>query len=251
LLAGTVPGELDVIVVANACRDRTAEVAAGYGVRVLSTSTGGKAHAIRLGDAACRTYPRIYVDADVTLDAESVRHLVAALSDPGVLAAAPEPEWDLEGAGRIARRICKVHNALIAPSRALAGVGAYALTEEAHSRVFPLPDIIADDGLVDRSFVGGERRTVPAARSVVRPARTVRAHLARRVRVRQGNRELDAMGIPAPHERLTLRSLSTLIHDRVVSLADATCYLAALAADRIISRRTPRGTWGTDASSRG
>ncbi|MFD2356325.1 hypothetical protein ACFSTC_54245 [Nonomuraea ferruginea] len=64
------------------------------------------------------------------------------------------------------------------------------LTEEGHRRVFPLPDVISDDGYVDGSFTGGERVVVTEARSVVRPARTVRAHLARRVRVRQGNRQL-------------------------------------------------------------
>jgi glycosyltransferase involved in cell wall biosynthesis len=246
-------GELDIVVVANACHDRTAEVAAEYdGVRVLSTPTGGKPHAIRLGDAVCETYPRIYLDADVTLSAASVRHLVAALDEPGVLAAAPLPEWDLEGAGRIARRVCKVHDALLSPVRALSGVGVYALTEQAHERVFPIPDVISDDGWVDRSFAGDERRTVPAARSVVRPARTVRAHLHRRVRVRLGNRELDALGKPAQHSSLRLRSLGGLIRARVVTPVDAVCYLGTLAADRVLTRRTDSESrsWSTDATTR-
>src|SRR3954447_19697398 len=67
LLAGARPGELDVVVVANACTDRTAEVAGRAGVRVLATPKPGKANAIRLGDAECVTFPRIYLDADVEL----------------------------------------------------------------------------------------------------------------------------------------------------------------------------------------
>ena len=39
LLAGSTPGELDVVVVANACTDRTAEIAREAGVRVVETST--------------------------------------------------------------------------------------------------------------------------------------------------------------------------------------------------------------------
>ncbi|WP_205315402.1 glycosyltransferase, partial [Nonomuraea lactucae] len=65
LLGGAEPGEFDVVVVANACSDRTAEVARAAGVRVVETPTGGKAGALRLGDAACRAFPRLYLDADV------------------------------------------------------------------------------------------------------------------------------------------------------------------------------------------
>ena len=252
LTRGSDTGEFDIVVVANGCRDRTVDIAERHGVRVLSTPVGGKAKALRLGDAACRTYPRIYLDADVTLSAESVRELVAALGKPGILAAAPVPEWNLDGAGRVARRICKVHDALMSRSRALAGVGVYALTEEAHDRVFPIPDVICDDEWVHRSFGSSERQTVPAARSVVRPARTVRAHLARRVRVRQGNRQLDEMGKPAPRGTLRLRTLSTLVINRVVGPVDAACYLGVLAADRVVSRWAGSGgpSWSTDATTR-
>ncbi len=252
LLGAALPGELDIIVVANACHDRTAAVAAGLGVRVISTPVGGKPHAIRLGDAACRTFPRIYLDADVTLSVDSVRALVDALERPGVLAASPTPLWNLDGAGHIARRVCKVHDALIAPSRALAGVGVYALTEAGHDRVFPIPDVISDDGWVDRSFRGAERVSVTEARSVVRPARTVRAHLARRVRVRQGNRQLDDLGRPAPQAKLRLGGLTTLVKQRAISPVDAACYMGTVFADRIQTRRVGSVTasWSTDSSTR-
>ncbi len=57
LIADTDPGEFDVVVVANACSDRTAEAAERIGVRVVETSVPGKVPAIRLGDGACRTFP--------------------------------------------------------------------------------------------------------------------------------------------------------------------------------------------------
>ena len=58
-------------VVANACTDRTAEIAREAGVRVVEISTPGKANALRLGDAECVTFPRIYVDADIELEFSS------------------------------------------------------------------------------------------------------------------------------------------------------------------------------------
>jgi glycosyltransferase involved in cell wall biosynthesis len=253
LLHGTTPGEFDVVVVANACSDGTATAAERVdGVRVVETPVPGKPNALRLGDAACRAYPRIYLDADVQLDAPSVRELMAACSKPGILACAPTPSLDLTGAGAVVKRVHRVHEALIGPQRALAGAGAYVLTEAGHDRVFPMPDVISDDGLVHASFAPHERVVVRTARSVVRPARTVSAYLNRRVRVRRGNRQLAQLGRSAPEGRLTLGDLAGLVRRRRVGPLDGCCYLAVLVLDRALTRlRGGRGdAWGSDASSR-
>lgn len=251
LVAGSLPGELDVIVVANACTDRTAEIAREAGVRVVETSTPGKANALRLGDGECVTFPRIYVDADIELENSSVRALVAALEGSDAVAAAPVPTWDLVGASGPVRRVHWVHEQLMAPRRALCGVGAYMLTESGHRRIFPLPDVLSDDGLVDRSFATDERLIVGGAAVVVRPPRTLRAHLQRRIRIRQGCRELDALGIHDPGGRLRLSSLGRLVTDRLVTPQDAALYLGVLAIDRVVTRRQrPSIVWSTDATSR-
>ena len=258
LLDGSEPGEFDVIVVANACQDGTAAAAATVeGVRVLDTEAPGKPNALRLGDAECATFPRIYLDADVRLDAASVRELVAACAQPGVLACSPVPDLDLTGAGPVVRRVHKVHDALIAPHRALAGVGAYVLTEAGHDRVFPMPDVISDDGLVHASFAPHERVVVRSAHSVVRPAATVRSYLNRRVRVRRGNKQLKELGrtgpaSPSGEASITLGALGGLVRDRRVSVVDSGCYLTVLVLDRALTRlRNRRGdVWASDASTR-
>lgn len=253
LLDGSAPGEFDVIVVANACSDGTAGAARGVeGVRVLETQVPGKPNALRLGDSVCVAYPRVYLDADVRLDAGSVRELVAACADPAVLACAPTPMLDLTGAGVVVKRVHQVHEALIGSRRALAGAGVYVLTEAGHDRVFPMPDVISDDGLVHTSFAPHERVVVPSARSVVRPARTVSAYLNRRVRVRRGNRQLAALGRSAPEGRLTLGDLGRLVRRHRVSPLDGGCYLAVLVLDRALTRlRQDRGdVWGSDLSTR-
>jgi len=253
LLDGSAPGEFDVIVVANACSDSTAAAAGRVdGVRVIETAAPGKPNALRLGDAACATFPRVYLDADVELAAASVRELVAACAQPGILACAPVPELDLTGAGRMVKRVHRVHQALIAPQRALAGAGVYVLTEPGHDRVFPIPDVISDDGLVHASFAPHERVVVRTATSTVRPARTVAAYLKRRVRVRRGNRQLAELGRSAPEGRLRLGDLTRLVRSRRVSPLDGGCYLAVLVLDRALTRlRRGRGdSWGSDASSR-
>ena len=253
LLAGTEPGEFDVIVVPNGCVDDTAEKAREVpGLRVIESEVGGKVNALRVGDAACRTFPRIYLDADVELSADSVRALVAACARPGVLACAPAPRLDTDGVGFLARRVHAVHEQLIGPRRALAGAGVYVLTEPGHARVFPMPDVISDDGWVHGSFTADERTVVREAVSVVRPARTVRAHLNRRIRVRQGNRQLAELGRSAPEGRLGPKALLNLVTEKKVSPLDAGCYLGVLAVDRVLVRvRRGHGVrWGSDSSSR-
>jgi glycosyltransferase involved in cell wall biosynthesis len=253
LLDGSAPGEFDVIVVANACSDGTAVAATQVeSVRVIETPVPGKPNALRLGDAACATFPRIYLDADVQLDAPSVRELVAACARPGILACAPTPELDLTGAGWMVKRVHRAHEALVGPRRALAGAGAYVLTEAGRDRVFPMPDVISDDGLVHASFAPHERVVVQTARSLVRPARTLSAYLNRRVRVRRGNRQLAELGRSAPEGRLALRDLVRLVRGRRVSPVDGGCYLTVLALDRMWMRlrRGRADAWGSDPSSR-
>jgi hypothetical protein len=222
------------------------------GVRVIETEIPGKVNALRLGDEACQTFPRAYVDADVGITADSVRALVGAVRRQGVLACAPVPYLDLAGVGPIARRVHRVHDRMVAPGRALAGAGVYMLTEAGHARVFPMPDVISDDGWVHNNFAVEERTVVPQAQSVVRPARTVRAHLNRRVRVRLGNQQLAALGRPAPQGRLGTGPLAALVTHRQVSPLDATCYLSVMLLDRLLTRIRARGPvgWGNDASSR-
>lgn len=253
LLATTAPGEFDVIVVPNACADATADIARTLGVRVVETPVPGKAHALEVGDALCHVFPRVYLDADVPLSAASVRALVAACAEPGVLACAPTLRLDLDGVGAVMKRVHRVHDSLIAPGRALAGVGVYVLTEEGHARVFPMPaGVLSDDGWVHASFAPNERVVVADAQSLVRPARTISAHLSRRVRVRRGNRQLAELGQVVPEGRLGLRSLVTLVTRRVVGPVDAGCYLTVLVLDRTLTRmRRGRDTaWASDASSR-
>jgi hypothetical protein len=152
---------------------------------------------------------------------------------------------------RLARRVHRVHDALMSGRRVLAGVGVYVLSPRGHERIFPLPEVLSDDGFVHRSFTPDERLSVPDAVAVVRPARTIRAHLKRRVRVRQGNRQLDSLGLPASDGKLGLGELRALVIRRVVSPLDAACYLSVLAADRLRTRRQ-RGpaNWSTDPTSR-
>jgi hypothetical protein len=252
LAEGTDDGELDVIVVANGCHDDTAAVATAEGATVIETPVGGKANAIRLGDARCGTFPRLYLDADSELTGTAVKAMIAAVRDH--LACAPVPDYDLTGVSWPVRGFHRALHALLGERDSLSGAGAYLLTEAGHARVFPMPDVIADDGWVHRSFTADERLAVAAARAKVRLPRTVAALIRRRARVRLGNQQLTELGRPATEPPLRPKALAGLVRQREVTGADAACFVGVLLAERVTARwRAARGktdTWSADRTTR-
>ncbi|HEX5404345.1 MAG TPA: glycosyltransferase [Pseudonocardiaceae bacterium] len=255
LATGTRPGELEIVVVANACHDDTAAVAKAAGAVVLETPIAGKANAIRLGDGRCATFPRLYLDADSELTGAGVRAMVAALAATGAPACAPTPDFDATGAPWPVRGFHRALRALLGERRSLSGAGAYMLSAAGHDRVFPMPDVLADDGWVHRTFQADERIVVPAARVAVRLPRSVAAVIRRRARVRLGNQELSRLGRPATEAPLRPGALVGLVRRREVAPADAACFLGVLFAERVVARwRAARGTsdtWSPDLTTRG
>ena len=195
LLAGHSPGELELIVVCNGCSDATAKVARAFGepVQVIETEVASKAHAINLGDAAARGFPRIYSDADVVMSLQSVRNLAAALTDGRWLAAAPKVdtlflpsvEWAVRAYYRFWMALPFVQEGMMA-------AGVYAVSEQGRKRWDTMPDVIADDGYFRLLFGPDERTEVSTAMSAVR-APSVFADLIRiKTRSRLGVAQLQA-----------------------------------------------------------
>jgi glycosyltransferase involved in cell wall biosynthesis len=229
-------GEFDVIVVANGCTDGTAAIARSkVGVRVVETANAGKAAALRLGDAKCNGFPRLYLDADVRISARSIREMVRALQGTDIEACAPTLIWDVDACTALVRRAYRAHNLLFSPHRGLAGVGAYMLSEAGHRRVFPIPDLIADDEWVHRHFTPHQRCTVKGAQSVTRAAPNMRAMVGRRARARAGNRELDNLGVRSALPAFCLRDLMRLVRTRHLLALDALCFVGISLADRVLT----------------
>lgn len=161
---------VEVIVVANACRDRTVALAEshipraearGWAMRVLDLAEGGKLPALNAGDKAARGRSRMYLDADIACDPGLVGQICQALAGDapryatGTLAIAPATSW-------ITRRYAQVWSRLPFVQGGAVGAGLFAVNPAGRARWGDFPAIISDDTFVRLHFAPDERIEVPA-----------------------------------------------------------------------------------------
>ena len=247
---------LEVVVVANGCTDRTAEVArARGGVTVLETPRPSKVAALDLGDAAVSTFPRIYLDADIVVTPETVRDLCAALSGPGApLVAVPSRHLELAGRPLVVRAYYAVQRHLPAFESGLFGRGLVALSREGRERFGTFPEQIADDLFLDSLFKTDERVRLPGLTTSVETPMRTRDLLDRLSRVRRGNAalrgaDLGARAAVRPADRWSwLRDV--VIPRPWLAPAGVVYAVVTLLAEHRARRTAGATTWGRDESSR-
>jgi glycosyltransferase involved in cell wall biosynthesis len=254
LLDGVPAGAVEVVVVCNGCTDDTAAVARKVpGVRVLEIAEASKARAVEVGNASAATYPRLHLDADVRLTGADLLRLVDALDEDGVLAVAPGRSIPTERSSWPVRAYYRVWQALPAVRSGLFGRGAFCLTAEGQARVAAAGTSLMNDDLVaSELFTPTERRVVTDATVVVRPPRTVKDLVRRRIRVATGNAQADAHG--ARHGSTSFSDLLKLgLRQPAIGLRVPVFMTVTLVA-RMLSRRAVRTgdytTWLRDESSR-
>ncbi len=175
LLASDPPGmPAEVLVVANACRDRTVAVAraraaaaeaAGWRLEVLDLPEPGKLNALNTGDARARGDLRIYLDADVVVGPALVGQIARAL------AAAPGPAYAsgtpvvAPARSLVTRAYARFWMRLPFARSAAPGFGLFAVNAAGRARWGAFPDIISDDTFVRLCFAPEERIGLPATYS--------------------------------------------------------------------------------------
>lgn len=159
LTARPVEGGIEIIVACNGCKDATAELAGAYApaVRVVETQRASKIAALNLGDSAATGFPRIYLDADVVVDLETIEALAEALLVDQALAAAPKMHVDLSQSSWPVRAFYRVWLEQPYHQQGLIGGGFYAVSEAGRARFDAFPPVIADDEFVRRHFNADER----------------------------------------------------------------------------------------------
>jgi glycosyltransferase involved in cell wall biosynthesis len=254
ILRDAQPGELEIVVVANGCTDGTVAAATRDGVHVVDLAEPSKHQALVTGDQTATGYPRLYVDADIEIDTVSVRAVAQALTEPGMLAAAPERELMLSSSSWPVRAYYRVWSQLPAVQNGLFGRGVVAVNAQGHRRIAERPQVMGDDLYVHSRFTDAERRIVLGARAVVYAPRTLPDLVRRRSRAALGNAELATQSDGATDTTATSGR-------RLVALArQPTLWpsLPVFVSVTMLARRKARqlqrsgqSTWLRDESSRG
>ena len=187
--------DLDVTVVANGCTDETAAIAREFGVRVIEVPEANKAVALNHGDAAARGFPRIYLDADITVPRGAIASFDEVLTEGSpVLAAVPRRQLDLAGRPAFVRAYFTINSQLPAFAHGLFGRGMIALSQRGRERFDMFPNLVADDLFLDSLFAEREKRTLDAVEVVVAAPWRTSALVRRLVRVRRGNAAMRQAG---------------------------------------------------------
>ena len=261
LFDGAEPGQLDVVVVCNGCRDATAEVArsSGHPIQVIELATASKAAALRAGDAVARTFPRLYLDADVVLPGESARRVLEHLA-AGAVAARPPIRYEIDRASVLVRCYYRARSRIPAVLHSLWGAGVYGVSAAGRRRFDVFPDLGADDLWIDSQFDTAEIDIVacdPVSVAVPRRSRDLFRTLRRTYRGKE-----ETLGSAASVQRsraTTLRAIGDLarlcIRSPTLGL-DAAIYAMFAIGARILfavakTAPAPRGiVWERDETSR-
>jgi len=182
-----------IVVVCNGCDDSTAEIARGVSddVAVLETDVASKTAALNLGTGMVAPGPRLFLDADVTLDGGAAAMLLDAVVPDAALVAEPIASFDTGGSSLPVRWFYDVWVGLHGKAPGDVGGGAIALSLDAQEQIGALPDVIADDAYIRSHFSVSDIVLVGAVTVVRTPRRT--SDLVRiKARSRVGNLELQS-----------------------------------------------------------
>ncbi len=246
------PGEAEVVVVANGCSDGTASAAAAIpDVRVIELEEAGKTTALNAGDSAVAAFPRVYLDADVSVSALALRSVRDAVAGDKARVCAPSVELLTEGRPWSVRAFYRAYRALPYVQNGLTGLGLYAISEAGRRRFEEFPNVMADDLFVQRLFDPAERVVLTNCSFVVQTPRTLRSLTAVRARIARANAQLAAHdeGQSATGSE-TARALIRLVIGNPRLLAAACVYAGVTFVARTRARLAPGSDWIRDFTTR-
>ena len=209
-----------VIVIANGCSDSTAARARAVMPQalVIETDRAGKCHALNLGfAAACKTAPIVCLDADLDVTAESLSLLLTPLIRGDALAACGKMEVLTTESSAAVRTFYQGWRANPYFNRGKFG-GLFALSPAGAALVFPLPEIIADDEFIRRSFSPAETAFVPDCSFQARAPADLTGLVRVRRRSIRGARQVTRLGQPNPEQHSTLKMLGRALVSRKETL---------------------------------
>lgn len=194
LTTGEGAEHLNVIVVCNGCKDKTADIARQFqGVKVVEIAKASKIAALNEGDLNVSDYPVAYIDADVQLSASDVLDAARKLKEP-VKIVAPRTRVDLSRSSVLVKAFYSVWLKLpYFKDMHMVGSGVYILSKDGRQRFRQFPDIISDDGYVRSLFSDHERLTAANCSFTIYAPTNIRSLIKIKTRSRLGNMQVSKL----------------------------------------------------------
>lgn len=252
-----VPNNLyEIIVVCNACVDNTAKLVLQFNdVKLLETDKASKTHALNLGDSIASGDIRIYMDADVTMQAKYIEKMIMVLKNDDFLAVSPNVKMDHTGSSWFVRAYYNIWFQLPYVQEGFMGGGVYALSKKGRTRFNEFPNIISDDGYIRELFKINETKRIEDIFSIVRSPKTLSGLIKIKTRSRLGSYELRKKypKIYGSHKK-SYRSSIINLFKKPTNLPKIIIYLFVNLRCRInakhIFNNHENYFWETDTSSR-
>ncbi|GAA6207060.1 glycosyltransferase [Cognatishimia sp. WU-CL00825] len=156
-----------IIVVANGCQDKTADVAKRYSVLarekgwsldVIELEIGDKLHALNVGDRAADGDILVYLDADVRVSSRILGQIERVLDRDA--AAWASGKLQMAAASRVSKAYARFWGKVPFMAKSVPGAGLFAVNRQGRARWANFPDIISDDMFVRLNFSPRERLAV-------------------------------------------------------------------------------------------
>jgi len=253
LMVGRTPGDLEIVVSANGCTDRTATAAARPGVTVIDRPEPGKAAALNAGDGAVSSFPRAYLDADIVVPPGGLDALMQKAASPDAVAAyIPRRRIDTRGRPWPVRAYFAINERLPVFRTGLFGRGLIVLSQSGRARFGAFPEVIADDLFLDSQFRDEEKQEVPDVVVSVQAPFTTRDLIGRLVRVRRGNTDLRTrVDKVRPSDRWAWLRDVVIPHPWLAPAAVPYVVITLIAEIRSRRPAAADGRWVRDESTRG
>lgn len=171
LQSAPLPGGVEIIVIANGCRDDTAQIARsftteaearGWRLTVLEVARGGKLNAWNVGEAQARGDVLIYLDADVQVTPPLIAELAAILATPAPRYASGRARVTTRDSW-ITRHYTRFWHTTPFMVHGVQGFGVFAMNRAGRARWGVWPEIISDDTFARLHFTPAERVAVQAS----------------------------------------------------------------------------------------
>jgi len=256
------PHDMQIIVAANGCNDRTVEIARATAAdaMVLDLPVGSKTAAINAANREATHFPRIYVDADVECTYPSLAALVRELQSPGIMTAAPAIRMDLTRCNWLMKAYYRAWARQPYAKAGKGGAGCYGLSAAALAEAGEFPPVIGDDIWIHTRFPDHQKRHISEDHagnpvfSVVYPPWTARDQIKVEARRQIGNAEVRRL-YPSPYFANASNGggLSAALKSGTGPV-DLVVFFAIKAAARALSRwnrqRGQGNAWTRDLSTR-